>query len=126
VAGRSGRSEPANYAAEYLAAGADVIGRVALRADRKFLAGARYLRAVDAGGEQLVDAAVALRAGARDVRAVHAGARVFAGQLMMSGVAVRAIRGNGQAAFERAFSMDALPVVLHHVVLRSVYRAAAL
>ena len=41
------------------------------------------LGAVDAGGEQLVDAAMALRAGLGDVGAVHAGARV----------ARRAVRG---------------------------------
>src|ERR1039457_687997 len=95
----------------------DAVGRMAIGANGQLLAGFVHVRAVDAGGEHLVDAAVAFRACLGDIVAVHAGARVAGGQFAMRRVAVGTIRGHSQAALQKAFAVNAFLVVLHDLIL---------
>ena len=95
----------------------DAVRRMAVRAHRQLLCGFGHLRAVDAHVEHLVDAAVALGAGQGDVGAVDAGARIAGGQFVMRGVAVGAIRGDGEAALKQSLAVNALLIMLYDLAL---------
>ncbi len=82
-----------------------------------FLRGVGHPRGMDALGEQLVDAPMALRAGPGDVGAVHGRPRVGGRKLPVGGVAVRAVGRDGEAGLHQSLAVDALQVVFDDVLL---------
>lgn len=93
---------------------------MAINTGREFLVGPADVRRVDAGREAIIDPAMALGTGGGDVGPVHGGAGVPPGQFAVGGVAIDAIRGNGEAGFQQSFAVDAFGVVLQNVGLGAV------